>query len=216
MAGPERAPGRPRDTAAERRILRATLRLLAADGYARLSLDAVAAEVGVSKPTIYRRWPSKADLAAAAAGTLRLAEPPVDTGSPLGDLTAALENFSRSLMRPNGMSLIGTVLAEEEHTPELLAFFRERLVEPRRAQFRAILVRARQGKLIRPGFDLDCVVSALAGAFYGRYLAASRIPPDFPRTLAAIVWNGVASPGARVSRALRARAESDRTVGDTS
>jgi len=97
-----------------------------------MSLDAVAAESGSSKPTIYRRWRSKADLATAALNTIQFAEPHVDTGSTVGDLTRTLENFFRSLLRPNGMSLIGTVLAEEAHTPELLALFRVRLVATRR------------------------------------------------------------------------------------
>ena len=187
----DRTPGRPRSPEAERRILEAALRLLAEDGYSRMSLDAVAAEAGVSKPTIYRRWASKADLATAAVRTLQLAEPAVDTGSTAGDLTGVLENFCRSLMRPNGMSLIGTVLAEEAHTPELLALFRERLVAPRRAMLRAILERARERGELRPGADIDCAVSALVGAFYARYLAASTIPRNFARNLVEIVWRGL-------------------------
>ncbi len=177
----------------ERRILESALRMLAADGYGRMSLDSVAAEACVSKPTIYRRWASKADLATAAVRSLQLAEPPVHTGSAVGDLIATLENFSRSLLRPNGMSLIGTVLAEEEHTPELLDLFRERLVAPRRAMLRAILERAKDGKELRQDVNLDCVVSALVGAFYARYLAMSKIPQSFPEELVQIIWDGISN-----------------------
>ena len=92
----ENAPGRPRDPETEQRILDAALRLLAEEGYSRMSLDGVAAEAGVSKPTIYRRWSSKADLATAALRGIQTAEPRPDTGSTVGDLTASLENFSRS------------------------------------------------------------------------------------------------------------------------
>jgi AcrR family transcriptional regulator len=173
--------------------------MLAEDGYSRMSLDAVAAEAAVSKPTIYRRWASKADLATAAVRTLQLAEPVVDTGSTVGDLTGVLENFCRSLMRPNGMSLIGTVLAEEAHTPELLAFFRERLVAPRRAMLRAILERAKQRQELRPDADIDCAVSALVGAFYARYLATSRIPHNFARNLVEIVWRGLEGAGRKTT-----------------
>ncbi|MBL8229925.1 MAG: TetR/AcrR family transcriptional regulator [Bryobacterales bacterium] len=188
----ERAPGRPRNQETEQRILDTALRMLAEEGYSRMSLDAVAVAAGVSKPTIYRRWASKADLATAAVRTLQLAEPPVDTGSTPGDLIGVLENFCRSLMRPNGMSLIGTVLAEEAHTPELLALFRDRLVTPRRAMLRVILERARDRGELRPAADIDCAVSALVGAFYGRYLASSRIPHNFSRNLVEMVWHGIA------------------------
>lgn len=175
----DRCPGRPRDPETERRILEITLQQLASEGYSRMTLDAVAATAGVSKPTIYRRWSSKADLATAALRTIQLNEPDVDTGTTIGDLTATLENFCRSLMRPNGMSLIGTVLAEEAHNPELLQLFRERLVKPRRERLRAILVRAQKQGELRPGVSIDAVLNLMVGAFYARYLASSTVPVSF-------------------------------------
>ena len=190
----EAKAGRPRDKETERRILEVTVRLLAEEGYSRMSIDGVAAAAGVSKPTIYRRWSGKADLATAAICTIRLAEPEVSTGSTVGDLTAALQNFSRSLLRPNGMALVGTVLAEERHTPELLALFRERLVMPRRTIIRGILERARRHRGLRPGVDLDVSVSMLVGAFYARYLATSNVPSRFAQTIVGTVWPGICKP----------------------
>ena len=63
-----------------------------------------------------------------------------------------LENFCRSLMRPNDMSLSGTVLAEKGLMPELLRLFRARLVIPGRAMLRAVLKRAQSQNLLREGF----------------------------------------------------------------
>ena len=190
----EAKAGRPRDKETERRILEVTVRLLAEEGYSRMSIDGVAAAAAVSKPTIYRRWSGKADLATAAICTIRLAEPEVSTGSTVGDLTAALQNFSRSLLRPNGMALVGTVLAEEGHTPELLALFRELLVMARRAIIRGILERARRHRELRPGVDLDAAVSMLVGAFYARYLATSKVPSRFAQTIVETVWPGICKP----------------------
>ena len=190
----EAKAGRPRDKETERRILEVTVRLLAEEGYSRMSIDGVAAAAAVSKPTIYRRWSGKADLATAAICTIRLAEPEVSNGSTVGDLTAALQNFSRSLLRPNGMALVGTVLAEEGHTPELLALFRERLVMPRRTIIRGILERARRHRGLRPGVDLDASVSMLVGAFYARYLATSNVPSRFAQTIVGTVWPGICKP----------------------
>jgi AcrR family transcriptional regulator len=185
-------PGRPRNFDTGERILNVTLRHLAEEGYSRMSLDGIAAEAEVSKPTIYRRWKSKEDLATAAIRTIQLAEPTADTGSTATDLIATLKTFRRSLLRPNGMSLVGTVLAEEEHTPELLAFFRERLVAPRREMLRAILERAAQKGELLPDVNLDATVTLLVGAFYARYLAASNIPESFVAELVKIVWRGIA------------------------
>lgn len=186
-----RPPGRPRDAETERRILDVTLRMLREDGYNRMSVDAIAIEAGVSKPTIYRRWPTKADLATAAISTLRLLEPPIDTGHNRTDLIHTLENFSRSLLRPNGMSLIGTVLAEEHHTPDLIRHFRERLVAPRRQMVGAILDRAKAAGELRPDAEITCAANMLIGAFYARYLVDSKVPATFPRDLVEIVWRGL-------------------------
>lgn len=196
----ERSPGRPRDPDTERRILDVALRQLAEEGYSRMSLDGVAAAAGASKPTLYRRWKSKADLATAAVRTIQISEPVVDTGSTEGDLAGILENFCRSLMRPNGMSLVGTVLAEEDHTPELLQLFRERLVSPRRRMLRAVLERAASRGELRAGISLEAVETALVGAFYARYLASSSIPKGFAREVVAIVWQGIAAKPASKPR----------------
>jgi AcrR family transcriptional regulator len=188
------ARGRRRDPDIGQRILQVALRQLGQEGYSRMSLDNVATEAGVSKPTIYRRWSNKADLATAALRTLQISEPAVDTGSTAGDLTRILENLRRSLLRPNGMSLIGTVLAEEQHNPNLLELFRERIVGPRRQMLRAVLERAKWNNELRPEVDLDCVTSLLVGAFYGRYLANAIIPARFAKQIVDMILHGIQHP----------------------
>ena len=155
--------------------------------------NAVAVEAAVSKPTIYRRWGSKADLATAAVQKIQIAEPPVTTGSPKRDLQCILRNLRQSLLRPNGMSLVGTVLAEEQHTPELLELFRRRLVEPRRRMLREVLEQAKAAGELRRNADLDAAVNLLVGALYARYLASSRIPQGWGDVLVDIVWDGIAA-----------------------
>lgn len=189
------SPGRPRDAETERRILEAALRLLRENGYDGMSVDAVALEAKVSKPTIYRRWASKEELATAAVSTLRLVEPPIAAGTAKQELIRALDNFSRSLLRPNGMSLIGTVLAQELHTPDLIRLFRERIVRPRRQLLRAILERARKNGEIRRDADLESAVNLLIGAFYARYLVDSKVPTNFARDLVNLLWKGLEPPG---------------------
>lgn len=188
----DRAPGRPRDPEVERRILEVTLDQLTDLGYNRMSLDSIAEQAGASKPTIYRRWANKADLATAAISTMRLNEAPVDTGSALGDLAGILHNFRKSLLRPNGMALIGTVLVEEGHTPELLELFRERVVKPRREMLRQVLERARAGGELRQDADTEAAINMLVGAFYAHYVASPKLPADYAMRVARVVWGGIA------------------------
>ena len=68
---PARGPGRPRSEEADQAILGATIMLLAEHGVYGLSIEAVAAEAGVGKTTIYRRWQTKEDLVVAALARMR-------------------------------------------------------------------------------------------------------------------------------------------------
>jgi AcrR family transcriptional regulator len=184
-------PGRPRSRAVDEAILAAAREELAERGYARMSVDAVAARAGVSKPTIYLRHATKADLATAAIASMRAEPRPAPTDDVRGDLIAHLRLLRAGLERPHGMATFGTVLAEEHETPELLDLFRERLVRPRRRELRAVLDAARERGELRPDADLDVAVAALVGAFFGRYLAGDALGGRFVSTLVDTVLAGI-------------------------
>lgn len=188
--------GRPRSAGADEAILDATLEQLATEGYSRMSLDAVAAAAGTTKPTIYRRWPSKDALVVAALARLQGDAVPACTGDTRADLIAALGDFRVKLLRPNGMSMIGVVLTEERHLPELIARFRAELAAPRRRALRAILDDGVRAGGIRRGADLDAAVSMLVGSFYGSYIATGSVPADWPERIVRLVLEGLA-PRAR-------------------
>jgi AcrR family transcriptional regulator len=190
-AAAPRAPGRPRSEQVDDAILAAARAELGSHGYARMTVDAVAARAGVSKPTIYLRHPTKADLATAAIASMRVQPRPEPTDDLRADLLAHLRLLRAGLQRPNGMTMLGTVLAEENDTPELLALFRERLVKPRRRELRAVLEAARDRGELRPGANLDVAVNALVGAFFARYLAGEPIGGRFVAALVDSVLDGV-------------------------
>jgi AcrR family transcriptional regulator len=183
--------GRPRSRAVDEAILAAARDELAERGYARMSVDGVAARAGVSKPTVYLRHPSKADLATAAIASMRAEPRPTPTDDVRSDLIAHLRLLRAGLERPYGIATFGTVLAEEHETPELLALFRERLVRPRRRELRAVLEAARDRGELGPDANLDIAVAALVGAFFGRYLAGDPLGGRFVSTLADTVLDGV-------------------------
>src|SRR3954454_9270029 len=56
------ARGRPRDPALDEAIILATRARLVRDGYSRMTLGDIAADAGVSRPTLYRRWDNKFEL----------------------------------------------------------------------------------------------------------------------------------------------------------
>jgi AcrR family transcriptional regulator len=91
-----------RGEARENAILRAAFELLAEIGFERLTMDAVAIRARASKATIYRRWPGKAELIAAAlrlyAGneTMQIAESDSLRGDLIAMLRALRDKFQRS------------------------------------------------------------------------------------------------------------------------
>src|SRR5580698_2320071 len=88
--------GRPRSERSHRAILDAASKLLEERGFADLTIDEVAQRAGVSKPTIYRRWPTKGTLVFEAfSGDFLARQPLPDTGSLRGDLLAALRAWIR-------------------------------------------------------------------------------------------------------------------------
>jgi AcrR family transcriptional regulator len=171
MAPPPARRGRPRSPEVDAAILDAALRLLAAEGYARMTMDGVAAEAGASKAAIYLRYRSKADLATAALARLRESGRPEPTGDLRADLTAQLRQLRANAERVSAMALVGTCLTEEQHTPELLTLFRERTLQPRRALLREMLGAARESGRIDPDADIDAAVDLFMGAYQTRYLS---------------------------------------------
>jgi AcrR family transcriptional regulator len=55
-----RPPGRPRSERAHRAILQAANELLESEGFAAVTVEAIAERAGVSKATVYRWWPNRA------------------------------------------------------------------------------------------------------------------------------------------------------------
>ena len=60
--GASSSAGRPRDPTIDDVILRVTRDLLIESGYSGVAFDSVARRAGVTRPTVYRRWPSKMHL----------------------------------------------------------------------------------------------------------------------------------------------------------
>lgn len=162
-------------------------------GFAGMSMEQVAAKAGVPKPTVYRRWCSKADLATAALARLQASEPAPRAGSARAEIIAILASFRRNLLRPHGMAMLGALLVEEERHPDFIALFRSRIVEPRRRKLRAALQRGIARGEVRTGADLDVAGNFLVGSFYARYLTGSGIPPQWPRRIVAALWDGIAA-----------------------
>jgi AcrR family transcriptional regulator len=183
--------GRPRDAALDERILAAAREQLVEHGYQGLSIGAVARAAGTTRPSVYLRFAGKEDLATAAIAGMSVADALQVSDDLHADLVAELRHFRTAVTRPNGMSFVGTVLAEEHHTPSLIRRFRERLVLPRRRRVVGTLRRGVNAGVLRPGLDVDVITTMLIGAIYARYLATGDVPADWPERVVASMWPAI-------------------------
>jgi len=136
-AGPRRNPE------AEAAVLAAARELIWEKGYSGFSIDEVARRAGAGKTTIYRWYPTKADLFIAIYTSERSVSVPVpDTGNLVEDLvqyTTSLWRFWAS--HPAGAALRG-LIAEAQGTPEALSALRDRFLPDRTADVRKVMTDA--------------------------------------------------------------------------
>jgi AcrR family transcriptional regulator len=200
------ARGRPRSARADRSILDAALELLAERGYAGMSVEAVATRARVSKPTIYLRYPSKAELAGAALASAAERGAPERSGDSRADLIATLRHFRQSLEGSFGSAMFANVLAAEPEAPELVERFRERLVLPAGRALREVLDAARANGEIQEGADVDAGIHMLTGSYWGHFLTGEPLSLAWPATHVDIVLAGLAAAprgGPRLGRRAR-------------
>jgi AcrR family transcriptional regulator len=169
--GPRRPhTGRRRNDAAREAILDATFRLLSAPKLEAMTIDAIAAEAGVGRQTIYRWWPSKgAVVADALARHAGVVVPERDSGSFTADLAAFLIDSFGGLENEGYAERLRQIVAEaqhDEHVSRVLADF----TAVRRAALRALLERGRATGELAADADLDMLVDMAYGVLYYRLL----------------------------------------------
>ena len=189
---PSSNPGRPRSTAADRAILEAAIKLLKAEGYAGMSVEAVAAEAGVGKATIYRRYRNKGELVIAALETFVQRPDVPDSGSTRDDLESVLRHFHTQVITRLGIPMLGTLMVQEEHHPEFISSFRRRVIEPRREVLRVILRNGIDRGEVREDVDVEMCVDFLTGALMIRRLASGRVTRGSATRAVDALWAGIA------------------------
>ncbi|WP_328349594.1 TetR/AcrR family transcriptional regulator [Mycobacterium sp. NBC_00419] len=168
----------------EAQLLAITLELLQEHGYDRLSVDAVAAKAKASKATMYRRWPSKADLVLAAfiEGTRATATPP-HTGSLRGDLLEIGRGTCEQTQEH--MRTLRAVLNEMTRNPALQEVMQEQFVRQRRSVFESVLADAAKRGEIPSSTIHEELFDLMPGYLVFRSVVCDRPPTD--ETVEAVV-----------------------------
>jgi AcrR family transcriptional regulator len=164
-------------TAREAELLAVTLELLQQHGYDRLTVEAVATQAKASKSTMYRRWPSKADLVLAAfiQGTSCTSVPP-GTGSLRGDLLEIGNSVCQQACE-HALTM-RAVLNEMSNSPALTAAMQNEFVNQRKLVIDEVLAEAaRRGEIDAAAIN-DELYDLLPGYLVFRSLVSGRPPTE--------------------------------------
>jgi AcrR family transcriptional regulator len=136
-------------------IRSAVLRLLAEQGPAGVTMEAVAAEARTSKPVLYRRWPDRSSLLRDTLLQVATAAiPHADAGSYRADMLAILRGWAELFTGVNA-PVLRAAIAAGTHDPELRAAFQNDVIGWRKQEMAALLERGIQRGDVRPDVPVE-------------------------------------------------------------
>jgi AcrR family transcriptional regulator len=190
QATPARSgPGRKRSEQSRRAILTAAWDLTGEAGFAGLTIEGIAARSGVGKQTIYRWWPSKADVlleALAEQSDLRIPIP--DEGSYAADLSGFLQASFRLGADPRVVQVLRLLMAQAQLDADFGERFQQSFLSRRRAALAVITDRAAARGDLPPVPAPDLVPDVVFGVIWYRVLARpDPLDPRIPAELTALL-----------------------------
>ncbi len=182
IATPRR--GRPPSQHAKEQVLKAAHEILMAEGFGRLTVEAVAARAGISKPTIYRHWANAQELAMAA---LIEAFPSPDDTPVTEAFEAHLARIIATFATTRGRQ-VAIALAAADSESELSRAFRTHVILRSREAGRALLLSGIANGSIAAPPDMEAALDMVYGAVFFRLLLRHQpLDPALATHLAAMI-----------------------------
>ncbi|MDI1476190.1 TetR/AcrR family transcriptional regulator [Polyangium sp. y55x31] len=178
-------------------VLTATHEELGRVGYGALRIEDVAARSGVNKTTIYRRWPTKAELVTASMRVAADEEEAIDTGTLRGDLLAVVMRTVRTSQTPTGRGIV-RMLQTERADPEVEAL--SRVLRDRRWQrMTALLERGIARGELPADVNGEIILDLIFGGLYARLIhRGEAVSEDYAAAAIDTVLAGACAGAARL------------------
>lgn len=161
--------GRPPSEVARKRVLETAHHILMAEGFGQLTIEAVAAQSGVSKPTIYRSWANATELAMAALVSSSAADGPLQGRDARARLTEQMRSLVTAFATTRGRQ-VALTLASADPNSEYTKAFRNRVILESREAGKAVLSEAIAGGLLQDPGDLEALLDMIYGPIFYRLL----------------------------------------------
>jgi AcrR family transcriptional regulator len=174
--------GRPRDRGIETAVVDASVAEIVEKGLDATTMEAIAARSGVSKATLYRRWPNKTAVLHFLADQLVDVIEPADTGDLRKDLLAVFEPLADQSYGDDPVGLLApTFIAAAAHDRQMRAFVADHVASRRSGAIKAFRRAQTRGEL-RRGVDVKVTVEMISGALSDRaYLLGKPITSAYVR-----------------------------------
>ncbi|MER5172924.1 TetR/AcrR family transcriptional regulator [Thioclava kandeliae] len=184
--------GRPRNRDTGPALLAAAHRLVAQHGYEAVSISQIIEEAGVSRQSLYRRWPTKADLVLDSFHAMSAPLPPLD---PHCSGRETLELFLTQIFHnlADMGSALTALIAAAQTDLQFRAHFVQSFVKPREELMLEILRHARTRGEIGGGSDLQILSDMIHGAFWYRVLNGDPLDEQVVTRLVATVFASATS-----------------------
>ena len=170
--------------------------ILMAEGFGRMTIEAVAARSGVGKPTIYRSWANAQELAMAALLVNRLPETEVGGATAQAALGAQMSGLVTAFASTRGRQ-ITMALAAADPESEFTKAFRNRVILSSRNAGRVILEQAlARGEIVAPP-DMEALLDMIYGPVFFRLLVGHcPVSPEFGDAIVRTALRAIAPSGA--------------------
>ncbi len=151
-------------------ILDAALSVCREVGYAKLTIEAIAARAGVGKQTIYRWWPSKGAVVLEAFEHVAAELSVADTGRVIDDIRDFIRRVVVLFSDPDFAPHLSALIGEAQHDQHVQSALLERYIKPRRAPLIERLKAAQQQGELDQSIDPETLLEVTFGALYHRLL----------------------------------------------
>lgn len=160
-------------------VLAATAELLFERGFAGATVDEISRRSGVAKTTIYRHWPSRADLLREASSTISTPQATPDAGSFKADAMALLTDLAELLRTAKWTSVLPSIIDAGERDPAIADMYGA-LQQGHSAPYEAIILRAIQKGELPKDTDVPALIATLTGPlFYRRWFSREPLTDAF-------------------------------------
>lgn len=169
----------PRQQRTRANVLASARTVLRRDGVSGATIEAIAAEAGVARSTLYRNWASLEELLDDAIADVVVRSPAAPGGEPLTRLRGMVEQLAVNLDRSEWGELLPSIVAATDASPEVAARYGA-FVDGQRRVVRRIIRDAVASGALPADVDADDLIDDLVGPLFYRRLVR--------RTPTSVAW----------------------------